>query len=159
MTDQSHPEQPPVLSEVEQLRDDLSALQTIVNRVREALGTEEPAPVRESFRIRQMKTRVSDAEYERDRAQQRAEHAEAAIARVTAVRGQWQGRLLPSPAYELLTELHVALDEPTPVAGPAAAEPAAPIVDRPFRTHRQQPEPCPAGCGATSQCPLHARQP
>ncbi len=89
----------------------------------------------------------------------RAARAEAAIARVTAVRGQWQGRLLPSPAYELLTELHVALDEPTPVAGPAAAEPAAPIVDRPFRTHRQQPEPCPAGCGATSQCPLHARQP
>lgn len=42
---------------------------------------------------------------------------------------------------------------------PADAEPvpATPIVDRPFRSHRK-PTPCPAGCGATHQCPLHARQ-
>lgn len=48
--------------------------------------------------------------------------AEAAIARVTAVRDQWQGRLLPSPAYELLTELRAALDEPGHDGGPSLAE-------------------------------------
>lgn len=75
MTDETKPEQPPARSEMEQLRDTTQTLQTIVNRVREAVGTDEPTPVRESFRVRQLQTRVSDAEYERDHARRRAEAA------------------------------------------------------------------------------------
>ncbi|MEU9558011.1 hypothetical protein [Streptomyces fumanus] len=45
MTDQTGPEQPPAPSEMERLRDSVDALQTIVNRVREAVGTDTPAPV------------------------------------------------------------------------------------------------------------------
>lgn len=77
MTDQTGPEQPPAPSEMERLRDSVDTLQTIVNRVREAVGTDTPAPapVRESFRVRQLKTQVSDAKYERNRAQERAEAA------------------------------------------------------------------------------------
>lgn len=79
MTDETKPEQPPEPTEMEQLRDSVGALQTMVNRVREAVGADAPAPVRESYRISELETRVSDAEYERDRARQRAEQAEAAI--------------------------------------------------------------------------------
>jgi hypothetical protein len=82
MTDETRPEQPPAQTETEQLRDSVSALQTMVNRVREAVGTDEPAPVRESYRIRELETRVSDAEYERGLARRRAEQAEAALVRV-----------------------------------------------------------------------------
>jgi hypothetical protein len=84
---------------MEQLRDTAQTLQTIVNRVREVVGTDEPAPVRESYRVRVLETRVSDAEYERDHARQRAEaasrvgtefmvraeRAEAAVERVRAL--------------------------------------------------------------------------
>lgn len=52
MTDQTTPEQPPAPSEIEQLRDSVNTLQTIVNRVREAVGTDEPAPVRETPSMR-----------------------------------------------------------------------------------------------------------
>ncbi|MFJ6073669.1 hypothetical protein ACIQFU_22980 [Streptomyces sp. NPDC093065] len=82
MTDETKPEQPPEPTEMEQLRDSVSALQTMVNRVREAIGTDEPAPVRESYRIRELETRASDAEYERGLARRRAEEAEAALVRV-----------------------------------------------------------------------------
>jgi hypothetical protein len=75
MTDKTRPEPPPVQSEMEQLRDSLDSLQTMVNRVREAVGTDQPAPVRESYRIRALEVRVSDAEYERDLARERAEAA------------------------------------------------------------------------------------
>lgn len=75
MTDETKPEQPPAPTEMEQLRDSVSALQTIVSRVREAVGTDDPTPIRESYRIRVLETRVSDAEYERNRARERAEAA------------------------------------------------------------------------------------
>lgn len=65
---------------------------------------------------------------------QRAEHAEAGLARVTAVRGHWQERLLPSPAHELLTELHAALDEPARPAATEATE-ADQRPDQPEETH------------------------
>jgi hypothetical protein len=70
---------------MEQLRETAQTLQTIVNRVREAVGTSEPAPIRESYRVRVLETRVSDAEYERGLARQRAERAEADVQRVIAV--------------------------------------------------------------------------
>ncbi|MFF3928601.1 hypothetical protein [Streptomyces hirsutus] len=82
MTDQTSPEPPPARSEMEQLRDTAQTLQTIMNRVREAVGTAAPVPVRESYRVRELEVRVSDAEYERNLARQRAERAEAALARV-----------------------------------------------------------------------------
>lgn len=103
MTDDTRPEPPPARTEMQQLRDSVSDLQTIVNRVREAVGTDEPAPVRESYRVRVLETRVSDAEYERDRARERAEaasrvgtqyvtraeRADATIERVRALAAQW----------------------------------------------------------------------
>jgi hypothetical protein len=75
----------PAPSETEQLRDSVSTLQTIVSRVRDAVGTDEPTPVRESYRIRELETRVSDAEYERDLARERAEQARAATERIRAL--------------------------------------------------------------------------
>ncbi len=56
------------------LAQDLAALDT--TSVTEATETPETAPVRESYRVRVLKTRVSDAEYEQNLARQRAESAE-----------------------------------------------------------------------------------
>ncbi len=143
MTDETRPEQPPEPSEMEQLRDSVNSLQTIVNRVREAVGTAEPAPVRESYRVRVLEARVSDAEYERDRARERAEaasqtgtrfmvraeRAEAAIERVrravqeasTSVTPVRAGRTL---AGQLAARVLAALDEPSDPAAAEAPEPA-----------------------------------
>ncbi|MFJ6061631.1 hypothetical protein ACIQHU_01180 [Streptomyces tendae] len=111
MTAETNPEQPPAQTETEQLRDSVSALQTIVNRVREAVGTDEPAPIRESYRIRVLETRVSDAEYERNLAQERAEaasrvgtrhmaraeRAEGALARTRRIAEEWHARAGENP--------------------------------------------------------------
>lgn len=44
MTGHTSPEPPPEETETERLRDSMDTLQTIVNRVREAVGTDQPAP-------------------------------------------------------------------------------------------------------------------
>ncbi|MFE2353441.1 hypothetical protein [Streptomyces parvulus] len=79
----------------------------------------EPTPVRESYRIRVLETRVSDAEYERDLARQRAGRAEAALEQVRALRerARTEAPASQGPTWEGLA---LALDGNLPA--PAATE-------------------------------------
>ncbi|MET9138871.1 hypothetical protein [Streptomyces parvulus] len=82
------------------------------------IAAAEPAPVRESYRIRVLETRVSDAEYERDLARQRAKDADAALAQVRALRerARTEAPASQGPTWE---GLDLALDGNLPPA-PAA---------------------------------------
>ncbi|KMS79087.1 hypothetical protein ACH49_13605 [Streptomyces leeuwenhoekii] len=117
MTDQTRPEQPPAPTDLERLRDTAQTLQTIVSRVREAVGTNEPSPVRESYRVRALETRVSDAEYERDLARQRVERAEAALVRVHHVAAAIHaGAPWTANHRETAARIRSAIAEPAPAA-------------------------------------------
>jgi hypothetical protein len=91
----------------------LEALQQIARGYCPACGRGDAAPT------------VDDWQRERDR----AERAEAANARVRAARNRIAHAPAHTDAIWCLDQLDAALAEPAP---------ATPIVDRPFRTHRQE---------------------
>ncbi|MFE7972981.1 hypothetical protein [Streptomyces shenzhenensis] len=85
MADQTTgPEQPPAQSEAQAAVDALATLQTMINRVREAIGTDEPAPVRQRADCTELEWAQQErARFERlyTREYTRAERAEATLAK------------------------------------------------------------------------------
>ncbi|MEU8537123.1 hypothetical protein [Streptomyces parvulus] len=84
------------------------------------IAASEPAPVRDSYRIRALETRVSNAEYERNLARQRAKDAEIALEQVRALRerARTEAPASQGPTWE---GLDLALDGNLPPA-PAATQ-------------------------------------
>ena len=109
-----------------------------------------------------------------------AETAEAAITRVQDLADRWAKAGPPPLGTSLarwwdkrLVELNTALDEPKEHCGAGSTSPNALGNERctlpaghdgrhyegNLTWPRDVPPPCPAGCGATNQCPIHAQQP
>ncbi|WP_171111251.1 MULTISPECIES: hypothetical protein [unclassified Streptomyces] len=110
-----------------------------------ARNTETVARERETYR-----QAWKEAQRMRAKAEQRTKQAEAAIARVRKLASRWAVLRAYGGAA---TELRAALDEPKV----DDSSPAAPIVDRPFRSHRKPANPTAAepvcGCTYGDRCP------